>query len=123
MGMSITNMVRSEALKNVVIALEQYNDKYSGREWLADCCDLVSTSGYDNDGCTGPELVDNGVKLGMLARELDKNAQVFYAFGNPDECGQKCAYYQVGINEEDAVRRLKEALAEDGFDKGILGLQ
>lgn len=75
--------------------------------------DLTSTSGYDNDGSTGPELVENGVRLGLATaayqQQTGKPVTIFVcagAFGASEDDNQT-AYYAYGTDEDDAVRRVR----------------
>ena len=43
------------------------HDEYA--DWAFDSFDLTSTAGHDNDGSTGPEMVDIGVGLGFACRD------------------------------------------------------
>ncbi|RKZ86255.1 MAG: hypothetical protein DRQ39_05950 [Gammaproteobacteria bacterium] len=101
MGVSLNSMTWSRELRDLVGAFEQLN----GREFLNEAADMTSTSGYDNDGSTGPELLDNGVALAFEARDYDDNAVVFFGYGE-DTC-----YYVFGRDESDAVRRLRAKLS------------
>ena len=103
MGFRPQNMTRSVLLQDFVREQEA-NDVMVG-----EACDMTSTAGYDNDGSTGPELLDNGIGLGLAARDYDPKAIVFFAFGEYEDGGQVC-YYQYGKDEEDALRRLREMI-------------
>lgn len=105
MGFHAQNMTASQKLRDFVREQESV-----GGGWWAGASDMTSTAGYDNDGSIGPELLDNGIGLGMAARDYDPNAIVFFAFGEDNGDGQTC-YYQYGKDEEDALRRLREAIA------------
>jgi hypothetical protein len=69
---------------------------------LTTITDCTSTSGYDNDGSTGPELVDNGIGLAFACRDYHKDSVIFYAEFNDT------VYYQFGLDEDDAMRRFNE---------------
>ena len=108
MGVSIHNMTHSPRLAEFVKKCEQFeDDEFDGKDYLQGSCDMTSTSGYDNDGSTGPELVDNGVKLAFAARNYDSKAVIFYAYGD-DTC-----YYVFGKDEDDAIHRLRSQLGGD----------
>jgi hypothetical protein len=98
-------MTRSQLLKDFVCEQESLGAIAE----LGEACDMTSTGGYDNDGSIGPEMVDNGIGLGMAALRYDSAAVVFFAFGAPDS-DQQC-YYQFGKDEADALRRLRETFA------------
>jgi hypothetical protein len=87
-------MMRSDRLEKAVRRYEP--------EVLA-FCDMSCTSGYDNDGSEGPELIENGVKLGVAAVQYNPNAIIFYGEGEDTCC------YQFGISEDDAMQRLAAA--------------
>ena len=108
MGFHALNMVRSERLAEIVT---QQEAKDQG-EVLAEICDMTSTAGYDNDGSIGPDLVDNGIGLGVAAMRYDQHAVIFYAFGDDLPDGFSRCYYQYGRDEQDAVARLLARLAE-----------
>lgn len=98
MGIHLEHMTHSPGLKAKLTDLyKQYGNQLGG------AADMSSTAGYDNDGSTGPELLDNGVELAFAARDYDRAAIVFYAIVR-DTC-----YYQFGTDEADAIRRLTEA--------------
>ena len=104
MGFRPLNITKSEKLAQTVRELSQ-------EDWeVSDFCDMTSTAGYDNDGSTGPDLVDNGVGLGLQAMAYAPRVTVFFAFVC-DEDGEATCYYQYGKDEDDAVRRLREACA------------
>ena len=105
MGFRPQHMVFSQRLRDMVVANE-HDEDYD----LGEYCDMTSTSGYDNDGSIGPELLDNGIALALAAREYDSNAVIFFAFG------EEAAYYQFGRDEDDALARLAAALAEAGAE-------
>lgn len=48
------------------------SDLLVNKDWYAvgDCADSSCTTGYDNDGSTGYEIFQNGVELGMSARDV-----------------------------------------------------
>ena len=107
MGVAIHSMAHSPKLADFVAKCEQFeNDEFNGRDWVQSSCDMTSTPGYDNDGSTGPELVDNGVKLAFAARDYDSKVVIFYAYGY-DTC-----YYVFGKDEDDAIRRLRSQLSD-----------
>jgi hypothetical protein len=85
------------------------NEQESLGVMVGEACDMTSTAGYDNDGSIGPDLLDNGIGLGMAARDYDPKAIVFFAFGEYEDDDQVC-YYQYGKDEEDALRRLREMI-------------
>lgn len=105
MGFRPQNMTRSERLAEIVRRCEQANN----RDELSNACDMTSTAGYDNDGSIGPELLDNGIGLGIAALRYDANATVFFAFGEDRGTWVTC-YYQYGKDEDDAIRRLCGAM-------------
>ena len=105
MGQHYANMTRSERLAEIIGRFERADNT----DALSDAFDHQSTGGYDNDGSTGPELVDNGIGLGMAALRYDPNAVVFFAFGNDDDGIGSC-YYQYGKDEDDAIGRLLRAM-------------
>lgn len=74
---------------------------------LSDASDMSSTTGYDNDGSTGPEMIDNGIALGRDAQAYSPTAEIFWA----DEEGEEddTRHYVFGHDEADALRRLTEA--------------
>jgi hypothetical protein len=101
----LLNMTHSDALAEFV--------KTEGDH--SETCDMTSTAGHDNDGSTGPELIDNGVGLALAAREYDPDATIFFAVCPC--CGDMC-YYQYGKDEEDAIRRLREKTDTDILVEG-----
>jgi len=105
MGFHPLNMTRSDLLANFVY--EQEN--LGATAELSEACDMTSTAGYDIDGSIGPDLIDNGIRLGRDATIYSPNATVFFAFGEHD-CGTQQCYYQYGKDEEDALRRLREMM-------------
>ena len=108
MGVSILSATRSAKLKRIVTCVEAED-----HDWCEEAFDLTSTPGYNNDGSTGPELVDNGIELGFACRDYDRQAKVFFAYGK-DRC-----YYQFGKDEDDALRRLNEKCARTANDNGL----
>ncbi len=104
MGISICNFTYSDKLEAKIRELE------TKRLDPSEACDLTSTSGYDNDGSTGPELVDNGVGLGLFTASYGKDAKIFIA-----ENDRNTTFYVVGFDEDDAVRRVIEE--EDKCDQ------
>lgn len=101
--MRFRHMTSSKMLADLISANTNNDDtKYC----LSDCCDMTSTSGYDNDGSTGPELLDNGIALALKAKKYDADAIIFYAIVGDT------AYYQFGKDEADACARLTQALDE-----------
>lgn len=114
MGVSILSMTFSQRLKDLVEDCEAVDtDQWDGRSHLQECCDMTSTAGYDNDGSTGPEILDNGVELAFSCRDYDPKAVIFYAFGEQDDSCFTTAYYVFGRDEDDAIRRLRDALGAD----------
>lgn len=114
MGMALHSMTRSALLASLVSDCEQFgDDEFDGQEHLNDACDMTSTGGYDNDGSVGPELIDNGVCLALAARDYDPKVVIFYAFG--EECVDTQCYYAFGRDEEDMMRRVRQALGADFF--------
>ena len=103
MGFRPQHMVFSQKLANLVAAYEADEET---SDWFGEYCDMTSTSGYDNDGSIGPDLLDNGIALAFAAREYDNNSTIFFAFG------EETAYYQFGKSEDDALTRLTAALAQ-----------
>lgn len=103
MGFRPLNMTHSEKLEAIVLDHEadfpdgEHHDGY----------DMTSTAGYDNDGSIGPELLDNGIGLTLACRDYDPAAAIFFAIGETNTC-----YYQFGRDEDDAIRRLLEAMRE-----------
>jgi hypothetical protein len=61
--------------------------------------DMTSTSGYDNDGSTGPELIENGWQLGVQCGE--DQSVFWFSDGNT-------AYYFIGTSEEELIKAVKE---------------
>jgi hypothetical protein len=111
-------MTHSALLEELVSNCERFEgytddagDEFEGQECLNDACDMTSTGGYDNDGSVGPELIDNGVQLALSARDYDPNVVIFYAFG--EECVDTQCYYAFGKDEEDMMRRVRQALGAD----------
>ncbi|NLS97895.1 MAG: hypothetical protein GXX96_37630 [Planctomycetaceae bacterium] len=102
--------------------LEKVVEQHSG---ASEACDMTSTPGYDNDGCIGPELVDNGVSLGFACRDYSPKARIFYAVAH------ETCFYQYGLDEADAGPyggrtggrsnpRLLAILHDDQFQPGML---
>ena len=113
MGASIHSMTFSQNLEDLVLLCEEVDtDAWDGSDWLQEACDMTSTSGYDNDGSTGPEILDNGVVLAFAARDYDQQAAIFHASGDLDH-GWTTVYYVFGKNEDDAIRRLRKALGAE----------
>ena len=108
MGVSISCMTRSRRFQDLVRLLENFaTEEFDGAEALHEACDMTSTAGYDNDGSTGPELIDNGVALALGARDYgsDREVTIFYAYGNND-IDQVC-YYCYGYDEDDMLARFR----------------
>jgi hypothetical protein len=103
MGISLHSATYSTRLEALAKELEK-RDPVNAHE----CFDLTSTAGYDNDGSTGPELVDNGIALGLECRDYSPKAQVFWALVDNGDDGTMCCY-QYGLNEDDALSRLEKA--------------
>jgi len=101
MGFHPLNMTRSQLLADFV----REQESLGAITELSEACDMTSTAGYDNEGAIGPDLIDNGIRLGRDATVYNPNATVFFAFGEHDGEIQQC-YYQYGKDEEDALRRL-----------------
>lgn len=98
MGASLNSMNRSVRLAELVKALNPLDEC---GEYLNEACDMTCTSGYDNDGSTGPELLDNGVELAFDARDYHPEAVIFYAYGDDT------VFYVFGTDEDDAIRRFR----------------
>jgi len=111
MGASLNSMTRSDRLGDLVDVLEPIDEC---GEYLGEAADMTSTAGYDNDGSTGPELLDNGVCLAMTARDYDPKAVIFYAYGDGT------VYYVFGKDESDAVRRFRIAMGDTPEGKAML---
>jgi len=105
MGFHPLNMTRSQLLQDFV----REQESLGAVTELSEVCDMTSTAGYDNDGSIGPDLIDNGIRLGQDAIIYNPNVAIFFAFGECD-CGTQQCYYQYGKDEEDALRRLREGL-------------
>jgi hypothetical protein len=103
MGVRISHATESAALAE---AIGEFANDWD----ISDFVDLCSTSGYDNDGSTGPELIDNGIGLAISALAYDPQAKIF--FTNADSDGDSVCYWQFGRDEQDAVRRFRESIAE-----------
>ena len=74
MGRRCHSMTYSETL------LQSFQEALSDDEYaLGDYADMTSTAGYDNDGSTGPELLDNGVGLAFCCRNYHAEAKIFWA--------------------------------------------
>jgi hypothetical protein len=101
MGFVALRMTHSSRLEATIERVHQQHE--DADDWLEECVDHTSTGGYDNDGSTGPELVDAGVGLGLQAAHHGPGAKVFYAF-----FGDVC-YYQVGVDEDEAISRFETA--------------
>lgn len=112
MGIHFFNGTYSDKLRELVAGVR---DKRVLDD-LEGAFDLCSTAGYDNDGSTGPELVDNGVGLGLVlvkyAQEHGVNpgtgATIFWC--TADVGGGTYAFYVVGLNEDDALARIKNGV-------------
>jgi len=100
MGMRIHSATHSERLGEIAKLLEK-NDEHD------DLFDMTCTAGYDNDGSTGPELVDNGIALGFECLGYSLRAKIFWAIGDNSGIWTTC-YYQYGLNEDDAISRLEK---------------
>ena len=91
---------------------------------LSEVTDASCTAGYDNDGSSGPELIENGVRLGLAARDYlaelqrdgtaDANTKVtiFHATVPGGESTAGLRYFVFGTDEEDALGRLYESVTE-----------
>lgn len=91
---------------------------------LSEVSDASCTAGYDNDGSTGSELVENGVRLGFAARDYLAELQrddgpgvhptvtVFHATVPGGESTAGLRYFLFGTDEADALRRLDESVTE-----------
>ena len=113
MGVAINSMTHSPKLAELVERCESFeNETWDGQDILRDACDMTSTAGYDNDGSTGPELIDNGVQLALAARDYDPKAVIFFAYGDANRSWQTC-YYVFGKDESDAIRRLSAELGDE----------
>ena len=104
MGISLHSATYSIRLERLAEKLNEL-DPDNAHE----CYDLTSTAGHDNDGSTGPELVDNGIALGLECHGYDRTASVFWALGLQCASGHTTCYYQYGLNEDDAISRLEKA--------------
>jgi hypothetical protein len=107
MGFNALNMTFSDKLQQVIA--ERVKDPITFG-LLAEYGDMTSTAGYDNDGSTGPELLDNGAAL-----RYHPEAKIFFAFGG-DQC-----FYQFGHDEDDAIARLQQSLSEKKSAKNKQG--
>ena len=103
MGVSLNSMTGSSQLRELVDELDELDEC---GEYLNDAADMTSTRGYDNDGSTGPELVDNGVALAFEARDYSPEVVIFFAYGT-DTC-----YYVFGHDEADAIRRFRIGMSD-----------
>jgi hypothetical protein len=99
MGISVHNAWYSGDLEKLV--------REQGDRDISDWADMVSTSGYDNDGSTGPEMLDSGIGLARAAMAYHPTAEIFWAIVDGT------AYYQYGKSEADALRRLRTDLASE----------
>ena len=91
---------------------------------LSEVTDASCTAGYDNDGSMGWELLQNGVCLGLAARDYltelrrdgtaDENTKVtiFHATLPGGESTAGYRYFVFGRDEADAVTRLNESATE-----------
>ena len=111
MGVSLNQMNRSAQLVALVGALEPLDEC---GEYLNEACDMTCTSGYDNDGSTGPELLDNGVQLAFGARDYHPEAVIFYAYGNDT------VFYVFGRDEDDAIRRFRLGMGDTAVGTEML---
>lgn len=102
----LVNATFSQRLKDRVLELEE-DQEYD----YSDCFDLTSTAGYDNDGSTGPEMVDNGIGLGLACVKHGPDAKIFFAEGE-DNDGWSTCYFLIGNDEGEALARLAEKVAE-----------
>ena len=101
----LANATFSQRLKERVLELEEQD--YD----ISECCDLASTTGYDNDGSTGPEMVDNGIGLGLACAQHGPDAKIFFAIGVAID-GWRTCYFLIGNDEGEALARLAAAVAE-----------
>jgi hypothetical protein len=104
MGRHQHSMTHSPQLAELLGSFEEAYPDYE----LSESADMTSTSGYDNDGSCGPELVDNGVSLAFACRDYDPEATVFWADDNDNT-----TYYVFGKTEDDAIRRFRETIGSD----------
>jgi len=83
-------------------------EKSFGQDAAFDLCESTCTTGYDNDGSTGLEIFENGVRLGRSCGD----GEIFYfkAAGT--------AFFFTGTDEDAVIRELKERLEEyEGEDE------
>lgn len=109
MGISFLNGSYSKKLEAKTAKLRQ-----SVLERVADGVTTTSTAGYDNDGSCGPELIDNGVSLGLELAELRRDGFPGTIFWWSDEV---TAYYVVATDEDQALETVTELIkaAEQHF--------
>lgn len=99
--MKLLNATYSEKLGLAVTKLCDGKDYYDACALLDDLVDMTSTAGFDNDGSTGPEMIDNGIYLGLAAAKLNK--KIFWTiFG--DELSSPLAVFVLADDEDEAVR-------------------
>ena len=88
-------------------------------ERMAKCCkeaiddygeffDLISTGGYDNDGSTGPQMVELGIGLGFDMCRYGEPVEMFVAY--VEDGPHTCCYWSFGRDEDDAIARIREKL-------------
>jgi hypothetical protein len=109
--MMLLNATYSENLGLAASKLCEGKDLADAIDIINDRTDLTSTAGFDNDGSTGPEMIDNGIKLGLAAAKLDK--KIFWAIWCPSVPfpPTTVAFFVLAEDEDEAVRLLTPKLA------------
>jgi hypothetical protein len=95
-------MILSDLMQNIADCLNAPN--HNKADIFQHCADASSTSGYDNDGSVGPELVDTGIALGLKLAD--------YRIGHPKSDVFVIDYfdttfYVIGEDERYAVARFR----------------
>ena len=79
-------------------------------EEVSDLCDLCCTAGYDNDGSTGPEMVELGIGLAEQAAKLGVSS-AFVAQLDEEGGAVGNLFWMLGRDEAHALERLEAAVA------------
>jgi len=84
-------------------------------DWDDNHYDMDSPINYDGSRRISTAFVNDGIGLCIAAHGYDPQAVIFFAFGAHGPYGgaldHKC-YYQYGKDEDDAIRRLREAITK-----------
>lgn len=105
-------LINSEKLEKLITdKLEA--DPHSAH-WISDLVDMVSTHGHNTDGSTVQEIIELGITLGTMAAqystERGASCNIYTCTIALEEDGTDTVFYMYGLDEDDAARRLHNAL-------------